>query len=91
MSFKYTSILIGAQLVLWVIVVLLSFLLSEDGVREVLMVPFILYYPFVTVARAFGVQGVGPQFITGAAVGVPVYALALGALLKRMKERKRFS
>ena len=84
-SFRYTALIIGAQLLLFPVVIVVGSIWQGDAL---VMVPFILYYPFIALAAALGFKGMMAPFVAGVLVGMPFYGLVIGSILKRFRRRK---
>jgi len=76
-SFRYTALVIGAQLLLFIVVIVVGSVWQGDAL---VMVLFILYYPFIALAAA--------PIIAGMIVGMPFYGLVIGSILKRFRSGK---
>jgi hypothetical protein len=84
-SFKYTALIIGAQLLLFIVVIVVGSVWQGDAL---VMVLFILYYPFIALAAALGFKGMMAPIIAGGVVGLPIYGLVIGSILKRFRSGK---
>jgi hypothetical protein len=84
-SFKYTALIIGAQLLLFLVVIVVGSVWQGDAL---VMVLFILYYPFIALAAALGFKGMMAPFIAGVVVGLPIYGLVIGCIFKRFRRGK---
>jgi hypothetical protein len=52
------------------------------------MLLFILYYPFIALAAALGFKGMMAPIMAGMIVGMPFYGLVIGSILKRFRSGK---
>ena len=84
-SFRYTAIVIGAQLLLFILVIVVGSVWQGDAL---VMVLFFVYYPFIVLAAALGFKGMMAPLIFAVAVGLPFYGLVLGSILKRLRLRR---
>jgi hypothetical protein len=85
-SLRYTAIVIGVQALLFIAVILVGSLWQGDAL---VMVLFVLYYPFIALAVMVGLEGMMQPFIAAVVVGIPVYGLVGGLILRRLRRGKR--
>ena len=76
----------GAQVLLFMIVIAVGSVWQGDAL---VMVLFFLYYPFIVLAVAFRIKGMMEPFIAAVIIGIPVYGLIIGSILKRLRSGKR--